>query len=829
MKSLLVFFGLLAMLAADIAVAGSLAPAPRIIAKYERNLLERTGALTLEEVLDTGIIRYFLTGGLPVLVLINGRPYGTTSQHLDPIPVSAIERLEVMSGDTLGTFGGATVRGAALNVVLRENLEGFETRTVARIPTRDGGDGGQGSVFWGGAVGDGHMTLGVDILKRNEITSDSREYSRSSWTESGTFNDAKNVSIGGNTVWMHQLTEGEIRTVSLGGCEPDQGYTGPLKNPSGGTVPGDEGCGFAYGKIAWNTSNYEQQGILLNLHHPLEGAAEFHLDVNITQAESAFRYAPSVGLFSFRLPQPDNKRNNLLKEINKAGVNAKETDFFAVGHRFLGHGNRDWLTDTEEFDIGMGIEGMIQEGLGYDVEISAHGLDGSQTGNTFVHAPKIRDAIEDGSYNLINPLDPDNQAAITNTSLRQESDFGSDYLGARLALEGTGFSFDDRKATWTAGLEFESIKTHDTTSYRGHDGSGPYPVSEVLGSGGHSFTGERESVGAFADILLPLTEKLDFRVAGHGDELDDVGGLQSRRLVTYYRANDRVTLRSSWSTGESPPSMSKLYSEAEQDHPYIDCDPGAGDPATRTPCTQPNPRQVTQEISGNPALDPSDNERITIGAQFRKWPFFLDMEWHQTSRSDLPGQHSANWAMLNLENCPKGDGAKMDCIERAGGGDITIHNGFDNIVDTELQGVNTRFGTGFKTGWGTVGFQGAWRHITSSKQRIAGVKDRYPLPQNAFLVGIEARRGHLSVSWAGNYRSGFGNRSGTGKFKSWTGHDLSVDWMKPWGLENAQFTTGVLNLTDTELSVDTSNPSSVDGPVAADWGRTFFLTLNLRF
>ena len=63
MKRLLVFVGLLSILAADLAVAGSLAPAPRVIAKYERNFLERTGAMTLEEVLDTGIIRYFLTGG----------------------------------------------------------------------------------------------------------------------------------------------------------------------------------------------------------------------------------------------------------------------------------------------------------------------------------------------------------------------------------------------------------------------------------------------------------------------------------------------------------------------------------------------------------------------------------------------------------------------------------------------------------------------------------------------------------------------------------------------------------------------------------------------
>ena len=128
--------------------------------------------------LDTGIARYFLTGGQSLLVLVNGRPYATTSSDLDTLPLSAIERIELLSGDSLGTLDGSAVRGP-LNIVLRNDLDGFETRAIARMPSRDGGDGRQGSVFWGGGVGDGRMTLGVDVLRRQEIASQSREYSRS--------------------------------------------------------------------------------------------------------------------------------------------------------------------------------------------------------------------------------------------------------------------------------------------------------------------------------------------------------------------------------------------------------------------------------------------------------------------------------------------------------------------------------------------------------------------------------------------------------------------------------------------------------------------------
>ncbi len=63
MRTLFASLVVIAALAVNAADAGPLAPTPRVIAKYERDFLERSGSQTLEELLDTGIIRYFLTGG----------------------------------------------------------------------------------------------------------------------------------------------------------------------------------------------------------------------------------------------------------------------------------------------------------------------------------------------------------------------------------------------------------------------------------------------------------------------------------------------------------------------------------------------------------------------------------------------------------------------------------------------------------------------------------------------------------------------------------------------------------------------------------------------
>ena len=78
------------------------------------------------------------------------------------------------------------------------------------------------------------MTLGVDLVQRQEIASQSREYGRSAWPDGGAFNEAKNVSVGGNTVWVVRQDEDGaatgVRSVALGECDPVKGYTGPLSN-----------------------------------------------------------------------------------------------------------------------------------------------------------------------------------------------------------------------------------------------------------------------------------------------------------------------------------------------------------------------------------------------------------------------------------------------------------------------------------------------------------------------------------------------------------------------------------------------------------------------
>ena len=815
---------LIASIAGAAADAGPLAPAPRVIVKLERDFLEGSGSQNLQELLDTGILRYLFTGGQPLPVLVNGTPYASTASDLDALPLAAMERIELVGGESLGTFGGGTVRNA-LNVVLREDWDGVALRSLARLPSRKGGDGWQGSVSWGGEIGEGHLSATADAFRRLPIGSRDRDYSRGNWRPGGSFADASNISSGGNTVWIvNRDEEGSatgVRSVALGDCDPTDGYTGPLTGPPGAPVPeGDEGCGFDYSRIMWETLKVEQQTLLLNGRHPLGGSAEIGVVANFSRFDTDFLYAPSVGTFRF---VPDAE---LLEAIDRAGGSgvADDNDVFYAGHRFVGHGNRHWRTESDAYDIVLGVEGRLTPWLGYDTELRLFRQDATVEGDTFVHEGKAAAEILAGNYDLANPFSqaPGHLRAIADSSLRHETDARDEHRSLRAALEGSGFSIGGRKATWTAGIEIGRSEAHSLLRFVDREGAA-HDVSEVLGSGGASFAGERETVGAFGETLLPVTERFDLRFSARVDEYDDVGRLRSWRGAAEYRPTGTLTVRGSWSEGEIAPSMYALHSTAIQSWPYIECDPGSG-PPPRT-CSEENTLQVERNTEGNPDLEPVDADRLAVEAAFDRAPYRLSVEWFRESRGGRPGNQSADWAVRNLPECA--EGASSNCIRRSG--QLSIHDRLANVVDEEVEGLTARFGAGFTTGWGGFGAYGTWRREMDTDRTVAGVRTRVVRPKDMMRARLSARRGNVRGIWTVSRRSGFKNEQGSGSFDSWTGHDLRVDWTNPLGLDRVRITGGVFNVTDAGYTIDTANPTSVDGPTVAGWGRTFFLAVSAGF
>ena len=82
----------------------------------------------------------------------------------------------------------------------------------------------------------------------------------------------------------------------------------------------------------------------------------------------------------------------------------------------------------------------------------------------------------------------------------------------------------------------------------------------MLGGGGTSYAGERNAMGVFAEVSVPVADTVEVRAAARADDYDDVGGLRAWRLGAEYRPIEIVTLRGSWSVGDKAPSMNHLHS-----------------------------------------------------------------------------------------------------------------------------------------------------------------------------------------------------------------------------------------------------------------------------
>lgn len=146
--------------------------------------------------------------------------------------------------------------------------------------------------------------MGVDRVYRGEVPAADRDYSRSKWSEDGSFAEATGVSAGSNTVFFENQ-EGNRVARALGDCSTDYGYTGVLSNPN--NVDG-QGCGFPYGNIPWTQIRTEMEdvgdlkrlnsnSVFANFDAPLGEAVSVYMDGRLTWADTAFRYAPPVGTF----------------------------------------------------------------------------------------------------------------------------------------------------------------------------------------------------------------------------------------------------------------------------------------------------------------------------------------------------------------------------------------------------------------------------------------------------------------------------------------------------------------------------------------------------
>ena len=114
------------------------------------------------------------------LILLNGRRLGSSGVRGAPaqpdmnlIPLTMVERIEVITEGASSVYGADAVAGV-VNIILRNDFEGFEITAYGNVPDDDGGEVQQFSFMMGGQGDNTNFLIGGEYMNRERVTVGSR-------------------------------------------------------------------------------------------------------------------------------------------------------------------------------------------------------------------------------------------------------------------------------------------------------------------------------------------------------------------------------------------------------------------------------------------------------------------------------------------------------------------------------------------------------------------------------------------------------------------------------------------------------------------------------
>jgi iron complex outermembrane receptor protein len=752
-------------------------------------------------------------------VLINGRrvpgsPFtGASTVDLNTIPISAIERVELLKDGASAIYGADAV-GGVVSITLKDDFEGFEVGGGVSAPSFEGGDSENFNILWGKTTEKGNIMIGAEYFSRDPVFDADRDYS------AAFIDDVPNprfdretggISAFGNTGFFPDFSS----AFPLGDC-PTSVYEGVLAEPFGfdGT-----GCGFAYANRSAQTGTLERKSIFINGEYEINEDMSVYADVRFNNNETAGRYAPAAGFFTFSADSP----------FNPLGFD------IPTAHRFVGHGNRDETASIDELTTVFGLKGEFENGIGYDVWGQYFNYEALEKGAGYVQLSGINAEVAAGNYNVFDPLsqDPIHLGAIERSTAPLTRDIQTKYTSAGATFNGESFEMAGGNVGWAAGAEVAEEDYQDIyDEFREN--------FDVIGSAGNSAAGDRSRWAVFGEMRLPVTDKFEINLAARHDDYDDVGTAFSPQVSARFSPNDNLTFRGSWGEGFKAPNLTSIHGAPSQSSDRT-VDQTRCDAQGITDCAA---RQIQTLRTSNPLLEPEDSTNINFGLIVDLGPFSGSLDYYDIELTNavtrLSNTTLVERALAN--DLPPGASInRAPTIDGIPGVILDIVSPIANAAVTGVSGLDLDMNMNLESGVGNwdIGLQ--WVHtLTNEFQNTpndeltdsiggsnAGVSG---YPEDRINTTVRLNREDVTVSLNSRYISSFDNPTETSKYESWLSHDVTVNWTNAFNVEGLEFTAGVQNITEEEPKIDEEGyDSSITLNLYSVLGRIPFINFKYAF
>jgi iron complex outermembrane receptor protein len=694
-----------------------------------------------------------------VLVLLNGRRLPVNALYdasgagaavdVNMIPISAIERVEILKDGGSAIYGADAVAGV-VNFITRKDFQGFEIQ--GRYGISQEGDGEEKNVNMAAGFGnfdaDGYNVLfALDYFKRDPIYRKDREISKSV--------DARRfgVNVDGRSSFAPQGNY----------VDPDTGaYLGTSVQP----CPPE---------LYNGRCRYDFNQSLLTLYN------------------GADRYAGMV-VGQVKLPWQMKLTGQLSYAHAKDHFEAHPVpDYFAVptgsgviAGRFMQGGPRVTDRKSELFDANIGLEGTTKW-FDWDVAVGHGESKVTNNDKNYYNANLWNEATGSGALDpTVTTNDPAFVESLKVSPVR-EGKSKIDFVDLR--ARGSAFNLPAGPIGWAVGASFWKENLTDN----------PDPLTqagEVVGSIQQApVDASRNAKAVFAEVNVPVLKNLEIQGAIRYDHYPN-DSKTSPKIGAYWTPLKELGFRASYTESFRVPSLKQLYGAQEQ---------GAGDITEDQDCIlvgqQPGCAVSYFQVSGsNPNLKPEKGKTYNLGVITDVGPFSASVDWWMIDKEDAITTPTLTSAL------------ESGLFARDPNGRLLVFQNLQNTAQSKNEGIDHDVRLRLPgTLIGNMTIRNAGTYYIKQRTRDEGgewaeFNGTYALPRyrNVFSISTEWRTWEATL--INRYTSGFidtpnpwtasdpgavEDQFHVGSFSEW---DISAAFT---GFKNTRISGGVINLMNT--------------------------------
>lgn len=553
-------------------------------------------------------------GANRTLVLLNGRRVvngGTganSSVDLNTIPLTMVDRIEVLKDGASAIYGADAVAGV-VNVITRKSYDGFMAE--GRVAGTEHGDGGERSVnlMLGAGSDRGRIVTTASYRSTDEVNMADRAPCALAETVPGELNCVGSASTpGGRAVITSGPNQGNMINFNQPGAEHPNGYQ-------------------PYDPILHNVNSFAS----LNAVNPVT-----------TLSFSSFGdYRLGRDTTAFAELLYNNRRSNqigtpgTLRDIDYAADhpdNPVGENIRIVQRRLDEAGPRGFEQDISTFRVVTGFNGLLDNNWAWEVAYNYGRTSGSDASTNIVNLERMERAINPETCGTeavpcANLLGYGNisQEALDYMLFRISSDGGNEQRSLTANIAGDLFETARGVIPVAFGIE--------TRTERGWSEPDSSVVAGIMNTNrSEPLRGQYTVNEAYVETSIPLLESQRFAdyvavdFAYRYSDYDTFGSDGNYKVGLHWNVNQNLKLRATQSTAFRVPNIPELFGGIGEDF-LTTTDPCSGwDQPSANPTVAANCQadgvpagyiqlgtNVLTQMGGNPDLGPEDAQTFTAG------------------------------------------------------------------------------------------------------------------------------------------------------------------------------------------------------------------------